>query len=174
MTVFILIFRALGFASNRAQGEKLSGLNRERWLELTANERRGFMRQAAQARGGLAAIALAQATPNMNKAKWMKLDGDQQKALISKTYRELGARHAQGMTDDIWYNQLSHDEREKLIHEAAVAAGLIGGPLSVEADGRRAARAAGHCDWPSLTADEKILFLRKSNKTRVANTRQIP
>ena len=46
------------------------------------------------------------------------------------------------MTDDIWYNELSDEQRDALVHDATVARGGLGGDASVKADGRRAAREA--------------------------------
>jgi hypothetical protein len=132
--------------------------------QLTDEERETAIHDAAVDRGGLAAIALAKATPNMNASRWLALSEKDQRALVVKTMRELPARSAPDMTDDIWYNQVTDEERETAIHDAMAARGAA----SVQAAGRRAARDAG-CprDWPSLTAEEKLAFLRISNKARV-------
>jgi hypothetical protein len=100
---------------------------------------------------------------------WKKLTQKERELFIhdAAVARGGASNRAQGQErsglDDEGWEKLTQKERELFIHDAAVARGL----LSVEEDGRKAAREAGELDWPSLTAEEKLAFLRISNRTRL-------
>ncbi len=91
MNLFPVPDRALGLASNRTQGKKLSGLTNEGWAKLTSKRRQVFTHDAVVVRGQKAAIAHAKATPNMGEAGWLAFFETEQRQLVVKTIRHMGA-----------------------------------------------------------------------------------
>ncbi len=81
-SLLCVAIRFRGLASNRAQGQKRSGLDDEGWKKLTQKERELFIHDAAVARGGASNRAQGQERSGLDDEGWEKLTQKERKLFI--------------------------------------------------------------------------------------------